>query len=61
VGYKVDITDTCEDDAPPLITHVETTSDPAADGAVTPTIHAALLVESHDHYGVDRLGPTRLD
>jgi transposase len=82
VGYKVHLTETCEDDLPHLITHVETTSGPVADGTATPKIHAALrrrgllpalhivdtgfldadlLVKSHDAYGVDLLGPTRLD
>jgi transposase len=82
VGYKVHITETCEDDAPHLITHVETLSGPTADGAATPKIHAALqqrdllpgthivdtgfldadlLVRSQERYGVDLLGPTRLD
>jgi transposase len=42
VGYKVHITETCEDDRPHLITNIETTIGPAADGAVTPDIHAAL-------------------
>jgi transposase len=78
----VHLTETCEDDLPHLITHVETTSGPTADGAATPKIHAALqrrgllpgthivdtgfldaelLVKSQDDYGVDLLGPTRLD
>jgi transposase len=82
VGYKVHITETCEDDLLHLLTNVETTSGPVADGAATPKIHAALqqrgllpathivdtgfldaelLVESQAHYGVDLLGPTRLD
>jgi transposase len=82
VGDKVHITETCDDDLPHLITHVETTIGPTADGAVTPRIHAALqqrgslpgthivdtgflaaelLVESQEHYGIDLLGPTRLD
>lgn len=82
VGYKVHLTESCEDDLPHLITHVETTSGPAADGTATPKIHEALrqrgllpgthivdtgfldaelLVESQAHYGVDLLGPTRLD
>jgi transposase len=82
VGYNVHLTETCDDDLPHLITHVEMTIGPAADGAVTPRSHAArqqrgllpgthivatgfldaeLLVESPKHYGVDRLGPTRLD
>src|ERR671922_152681 len=38
VGYKVPITETCEDDLPHLITHIETTPGPTADGAVTPQI-----------------------
>jgi transposase len=42
VGYKVHVTETCEDDAPHLITHVETTAGPASDGAATPHIHQAL-------------------
>jgi transposase len=82
VGYKVHLTETCEDDLPHLITCVETTPGPTADGAATPQIHAALeqrgllpgthivdtgfldadlLVDSRDNYGVDLLGPTRLD
>ena len=36
------LTETCEDDLPHLITHVETMSGPTADGAATPRIHAAL-------------------
>jgi transposase len=42
VGYKVHITETCEDDLPYLITNVETTIGPAADGTATPKIHDAL-------------------
>jgi transposase len=42
VGYKVHLTETCEDDAPNLITHVETTPAPVADGDVTPRVHRAL-------------------
>ena len=82
VGYKVHITETCEDDQPHLITHIETTPGPTADGATTPKIHAALqqrgllpgthiadtgfldadlFVQSRDDYGLDLLGPTRLD
>jgi transposase len=78
----VHLTETCDDDLPHLITHVETTIGPASDGATTPKIHAALeqrnllpgthivdtgfldaelLVKSPEHYGVDLLGPTRLD
>jgi len=40
VGYKVHITETCDDDLPRVITNVETTPWPAADGSVTPIIHA---------------------
>jgi len=42
VGYKVHITETCDDDLPHVITHIETTAGPVADGAATPMIHAAL-------------------
>jgi transposase len=42
IGYKVHLTETCEDDAPHLITQVETTPGPVADGDVTPQIHQAL-------------------
>jgi hypothetical protein len=38
----VHLTETCEDDAPNLITHVETTAAPMADGEVTPRVHRAL-------------------
>jgi transposase len=36
------VTETCDDDAPHLITQVETTAGPMADGEVTPRIHQAL-------------------
>jgi transposase len=42
VGYKVHLTETCEDDAPHLIVHVATTPAPVADGEVTPAIHREL-------------------
>ncbi|MGI8690855.1 MAG: IS1182 family transposase [Thermomicrobiales bacterium] len=42
VGYKVHLTETCADDLPQLITAVETTPGPTADGEMTPVIHAAL-------------------
>ena len=42
VGYKVALTETCEDDAPNLITHVETVPGPIADGTLTPRVHRAL-------------------
>lgn len=42
IGYKVHLTETCEPDAPHLITHVETTAAPLADGDVTEQIHANL-------------------
>jgi hypothetical protein len=38
----VHIKETCEDDLPYLITHVDATIGPAADGTATPRIHAAL-------------------
>jgi transposase len=42
VGYKVALTETCEDDLPNPITHVATTAGPVADGAVTPEVHRDL-------------------
>jgi transposase len=42
VGYKVSLTETCEDDVPNLITHAETTAGPVADGEVTPAVHRDL-------------------
>ncbi len=45
-GFKVHLTETCDDERPNLITHVETTAAPVTDDAVTASIHAALA-ESH--------------
>jgi len=42
VGYKVHITETCEDDLPHLVTQVETMTGPIADGDATPVIHDTL-------------------
>jgi transposase len=42
VGYKVHITETCEDDLPHLVTQVETMAGPIADGDATPVIHQNL-------------------
>jgi transposase len=42
VGYKVHLTETCDEDSPRLITNVETSAAPTADGALTPEIHEAL-------------------
>jgi transposase len=42
IGYKVHLTETCEESRPHLITHVETTSAPAADGVVVEPIHRSL-------------------
>ncbi len=42
VGYKVYLTETCDDDLPRIITHVATSSAPVADGAVTPEVHRTL-------------------
>src|SRR5262249_55383884 len=41
-GYKVHITETCDDDTPHLITHVETTMATDQDVTVIDTIHHAL-------------------
>lgn len=42
VGYKVHLTETCEDETPHLITHVVTAPAPVADGEATPRVHQAL-------------------
>lgn len=42
VGYKVYLTETCDQGRPHLITHVATTPAPIADGAVTPEVHRSL-------------------
>jgi len=42
VGYKVCLTETCEDDDPHLITHVETAAAPTADGEATLRVHEDL-------------------
>ncbi len=41
-GYKVHLTETCEQDLPHLITHVETTVATTQDPTVLPSIHQAL-------------------
>ncbi|QUQ72443.1 IS1182 family transposase [Kutzneria sp. CA-103260] len=41
-GYKIHLTETCEPDAPHLITHVTTTPAPVPDMAVTEAIHTRL-------------------
>jgi transposase len=46
VGYKVHLTETCEQALPRLITHVETTPAPMADGEVTTMVHEALAKQS---------------
>lgn len=42
VGDKVHVTETCDEDGPRLITNVETTLAPPADGKATTPIHEAL-------------------
>src|SRR5690348_4028501 len=41
-GYKVHLTESCDDDAPHLITDVQTTPAPLADCEMTPPIQASL-------------------
>ena len=50
-GYKVHLTETCDDECPNVITNVETTTAAVADDAVTATIHAAL---AHQHLLPDK-------
>jgi transposase len=44
-GYKVHVSETCDDDGPHLITHVETTPATTHDGQRTATIHSALAAK----------------
>ena len=46
IGYKVHVTETCDDDTPHLITHIETSPAPQADDDAIPSIHEALA--THD-------------
>jgi transposase len=54
-GYKVHFTQTCDEDAPQLITHVETTPAPLSDEGVLSAIHADLAEKDllPDHHLVD--------
>jgi transposase len=45
LGYKGHLTETCDADAPELITHVETTPATVQDDSVTDRIHAALAAQ----------------
>lgn len=52
-GYKVHLSETCDDALPRLITHVETTPAPVADFTVLPEIQAALAAHKRtpaQHY-----------
>jgi transposase len=45
VGFKMHVTETCDDDMPHLITHVETTIAPQSDADMTEPIHEALAAK----------------
>jgi transposase len=52
-GYKVHLTETCEIDAPHLITHVETTAATIQDGTALPTIQQGLrekVLQPAEHF-----------
>ncbi|MBV9279767.1 MAG: transposase, partial [Chloroflexi bacterium] len=42
IGYKVHVTETCDEGAQRRLTHVETSTAASADGAMTPEIHEGL-------------------
>jgi hypothetical protein len=42
IGYKLHIIESCDDDAPPLITHVETLTGPTTNGVALTPPHAAF-------------------
>ena len=53
MGYKVHVTESCDDETPHLITHVETTSATTADVDMLAPIHAELHAKDmtpHQHY-----------
>src|SRR5262249_17364645 len=41
IGYKVHLTETCDEERPNLITHVETTAAPAGDSGALDSFHGA--------------------
>ena len=45
LGYKVHLTETCDDDMPHLITHIETTIAPKSDMDMTEPVHVALATK----------------
>jgi transposase len=45
IGYKVHVTETCDEDAPHLITHIETVPAPQADDDALASIHEALATQ----------------
>ncbi len=49
IGYKVHPTETCDDDAPHLITHVETTPAPVVDREALAGVHGALAARGLLH------------
>ncbi len=55
VGYKVHFTQTCDKDAPQLITHVETTQAPLPDEGALSAIHTDLAEKEllPEHHLVD--------
>ncbi len=55
VGYKVHFTQTCDEDAPQLITHVETTPAPLSDEGMLSAIHSGLAEKDllPEHHLVD--------
>jgi transposase len=56
IGYKVHLTETCDDQLPRIITEVKTTLAPIADGQMTTPIHEAL--QAKDLLPVDHLVDT---
>jgi len=55
VGYKVHFTQTCDEDAPQLITHVQTTPAPLSDEGMLSAIHSGLAEKDllPEHHLVD--------
>jgi len=45
IGYKVHLTETCDDERPHLITHVETTPSPVVDRDALGPVHGTLAAK----------------
>ena len=61
IGYRVHLTETCDDESPHFITHVETVDAPEGDADAVPPIHEALSLDElrrlFQEHGMELVGP----